>query len=84
MCALPAVAPVPLSWESTVVTVTASPLPAADLAEAPEQALSPSVVEATSSAVANGTLASDQADRWLDELVHEHGVAHGIEQGSPS
>ena len=77
------VAPAPLSWENTVVTVSPSPLPAADLAEAPEHERSATVVEGTSSAIAHETLASDQADSWLDELVQEHAVAHGSEQTSP-
>ena len=45
MSGLAGVAPVPRSWENTVVTVSPSPLPAAELAEAPEQQRSATVVE---------------------------------------
>ena len=83
MSALPGVAPVPLSWDNTVVAVSPSPLPAAELVEAPGRERSATVVEGTPSEIAHGSLASDQADSWLDELVQEHAVAHGSEQTSP-
>ena len=83
MSGLAGVAPAPRSWENTVVTVSPSPLPAAELAEAPEQQRSATVVEGTSSEIARETLASDHADSWLEDLVSEHGVAHGCEQTPP-
>ena len=69
MSALPSVAPAPLSSENTVVTASPSPLPAADLAEAPEHERLASVVEGMLSAIAHETSSSDQADSWLDKLV---------------
>ena len=62
MSALLGVAPVPLSWDNTVVTVSPSPLPAAELVEAPDRERSATVVAGTSSEIAHESLASDQVD----------------------